>query len=277
MKRLTALSMLGALLLVAASAPQAPAELKTTEFGKGPTVVLVHSLGGKRMSWIPIARKLLGDHHVVMVDLPGHGDSPAPNPFSLGACGEELAATLAQHDPSTTVVVGHGVGGLVALQAFNKHPKAAAGLVLIEAACKATMEIPDQQQEAFMQQIDANYGQFIDMLYSSLARDSAQGVQLRSEAMRVESRVMKQYMRSLLRAEACSVPKKTGIPMLFVVSDRRMPDGKEWTEVAADFGYDPATMPHERVADSGSMIPLDQPDALAAIISTFTAEVVKKK
>jgi pimeloyl-ACP methyl ester carboxylesterase len=277
-QRTAALAAIGTMVLVAAHAPHARAELKTTEFGKGPTIVMVHGLGSKRATWLPVARKLLGTHHVVMMDLPGHGESPAPDPFSLEACGAELAAALAKFDPKSTVVVGQGVGGLVLLHALDKNPTLISGMVLVEAATKPTMNIPDQQQRFFLEQLDENYDEFIQLLYAQLARDSVQGVQLRSDAKQVEPRVMKAYMRYLLKADASRVLDKIEMPELFVVSERRMPEGKAWPEVAAEFGIErPERMPHERIAKSGSMIHMDQPDSLAAALARFTAKALTKE
>src|SRR5262245_55140175 len=109
-------ALLGVAALVAlrAGADTAPVVLKTTEFGRGPTVVLLHSVGLGRMVWMPTAKKLLANYHVVMVDLPGHGESALPDPFSLAACAEALDQVLAKQKPDSTVLVAHRFGGLIA-------------------------------------------------------------------------------------------------------------------------------------------------------------------
>lgn len=277
MKRIVPLAAVAAVVLLAVMTSRAPAELKSTEFGQGPTIVMVHGLGGARMTWLPVARKLLGNHHVVMVDLPGHGDSPLPDPFSLEACGDELATALAKQDPKNTILVGLGVGGLVSLEALDRHPDAVAGLVLVETTTKSAINIPDQQQKSFMQQLDENYEPFIRMMYAQLARDSTQGVQLRAEAMRVEPRNIKSYMRHLLKADASGALKKVKAPILVVVSDKRWPKDKEWSAVAAEMGYpDAKGLDVKRIANSGYMIHLDQPDSLAAVIGAFADKTLKK-
>lgn len=277
MKRIGPIALTAALVLLSVFARRAPAELKSTELGKGPTIVFVHGLGGARMTWLPVARKLLGDHHVVMLDLPGHGDSPLPDPFSLEACGEELAATLARFDAKSTVLVGLGVGGMVALQALDKHPDAVAGLVLVETTAKSPMDIPDQQQRFFMDQFDKDYEGFMRRMYGEIARDSTQAVKLRADAMRIEPRHIKAYMRYLLKADESGALKKLKHPLMIVVSDRRWPEDKPWPEVATSLGYDNAAkLDVHRVSDSGYMIQLDQPDSLAALIGGFTASAVKK-
>lgn len=269
-RRIFALVAAGVIALLAVSSGRAPAELKSTEFGKGSTIVLLHGLGSARMSWLPVARKLLGSHHVVMLDLPGHGDSPLPDPFSIDACGDEVAAALAKYDPKKTVLVGLGAGGLVAITALERHPKAAAGLMLVEATAKSPMEIPDQQQKFFMQQLDTQYEGFMRMMLDQTARDSAQALKLRADAMRIDPRHIKAYMRYLLKVDASGAFNKLQMPKMLVVSDRRWPQTKPWTEVATELGYaDSKGLDVKRVNDSGFLVHMDQPDSLAALIGAF--------
>ena len=86
-----------------------------TAFGRGPTVVLVHGLGSRASHWLPTARRLARTHRVVLAQLPGHGESALPDPFSLEACAEALDQVLAKQKPESTVIVAHGFGGLIAL------------------------------------------------------------------------------------------------------------------------------------------------------------------
>lgn len=276
MRRVVLIAFAGVAVMLAAFTGPAPAELKATEFGQGPTIVMVHGLGGARMTWLPVARKLMNQYHVVMLDLPGHGDSPLPDPFSIEACGAELAAALAKHDAKRTVLVGLGAGGLVALQALDGKPDAVAGLVLVEATARSPMDIPDQQQRFFMQQLDTQYEGFIRMLYAGLARDSTQAVKLRADAMRVEPRHIKAYMRYMLKVDASGAFRKIKAPVMAVVSDRRWPKDKPWPEIAAELGYtDAPKLDVRRISNSGYMVHMDQPDSLAALIGSFTAAAVK--
>src|SRR5262249_40291158 len=140
-----------------AAGPTGPVALKTTEFGHGPTVVLVHALGSGRMVWMPTARKLLATHHVVMVDLPGHGESPLPDPFSFEACAEALDQVVAKQKADSTVLVAHGIAGVIALHEVQAHPDRVKGLAVIDGATRTMMKVPEQQQQFFLQMLDANY------------------------------------------------------------------------------------------------------------------------
>src|SRR5215467_2593246 len=126
----------GCLLATAALAAPAPAPLATTEQGHGPTLLFLHGAGGTRDSWKPAVEKL-GGYHVVLADLPGHGSSPLPDPFSLQAAAEQVTATLRTLKAESTVVVGQGMGGVLALKALVAHPDRARGLVLIDVALVA--------------------------------------------------------------------------------------------------------------------------------------------
>jgi pimeloyl-ACP methyl ester carboxylesterase len=142
---LSALTMLVASLAVATFAHADPVVLKTTELGHGPTIVFVHGLGASRNDWMPTARKLLARYRVVLVDLPGHGDSALPEPFSFAAVGEALDGVLARQNPDSTIVVGHQFGGRAALAALAAHPGRARGLVLLDVPLGIPVQVDDQQ------------------------------------------------------------------------------------------------------------------------------------
>ena len=264
-----------ALLVAATHAAPPPAGLKFTELGRGPTVVFVHGLGGARLQWMPTARKLMSDHRVVMVDLPAHGESPMADPFSFAACAAALDQVLAKQKPESTVVVGHGLGGAIALLEARAHPERMKGLIMIDAALKPPMAIPDQQKQAFLMYMDANFATFLKQIYSGMARDSAEGVELYSRAALVPQAQMKTYFRALFDLDATGALKGLKTPLLFLGSARAWPDTASWATVGRGRGFDnPGAVRARRVANSGAQMFADQPDTLAALIRQFEASPV---
>ena len=255
-----------------------PVALKTTEFGRGPTVVLVHGLGGARMSWMPTARKLLGGHRVVMVDLPGHGESALPDPFSLSIAADALDRVLAGQKAESTVVVGQGLGGMLALLAASAHPERVKGVVVIDAATKFGMQIPDQQQRYFLSYLDEHYDEFLKGMYARAGRDSAQGVTLHAQAALVPAASMKAYLKALLNADASKALKGFKAAFLYVGTEKGWPADKDWPALAKQFGYEePGSIAARRLANCGPMVMSEQPDSLAALISEFAAKAIAKK
>lgn len=276
----------GAVLIVAAafvglraraeSAP--PVVLKTTEFGRGTTIVLLHALGSGRMVWMPTARKLLTGHRVVMVDLPGHGESALPEPFSLEACAEALDQVLAKQKPDSTVLVAHGFGALVALYGVQAHPDRVKGLIVIDGSAKTAMPIPEQQQQFFLRLLDTNYDDVVKRMMMSQARDSAQGNELYSLAQTVPPASIKAYLKAAMNVDASSALKKMKPAFLFVGSGKRWPATKDWPTLAKEMGYDDAAaIASRRLAEGGPLIMKEQADSLAAVIRDFTAQAIAAK
>ncbi|MEO0325451.1 MAG: alpha/beta fold hydrolase, partial [Myxococcota bacterium] len=91
-------------------------ELAYHDAGTGAPLVLLHGLGASALSWAPIFRGLALDRRVIVVDLPGHGESaPFPDGFTLAGAGRAVAGLLEALGARDAVWVGHSMGGQIAL------------------------------------------------------------------------------------------------------------------------------------------------------------------
>ena len=99
--------------------------------GTGPPLLLVHGLGGAAANWTLVAPTLTGHHRVLIPDLPGHGASsplaaaPTLNPFA-----DAVAELAAREDMLPAAIVGHSMGGVVALRLALRRPDAIRAIVL---------------------------------------------------------------------------------------------------------------------------------------------------
>lgn len=112
--------------------PLAGGAIAYSKAGSGPAVLLIHGLGGTRRTWRKVITSLARAHTVIAPDLPGHGLSDPPaGDYSLGAhaCAmRDLLLTLG-HDRAT--MVGHSLGGGVALQTAYQFPERTERVALI--------------------------------------------------------------------------------------------------------------------------------------------------
>src|SRR5215208_1575747 len=100
--------------------------------GSGPPVVLVHGMVNSSRHWEEVAVRLAGDYMVIAPDLIGHGDSATPRgDYSLGAHAAVIRDLLAAIGVERSTVVGHSLGGGVAMQFFYQFPQRTDRLVLI--------------------------------------------------------------------------------------------------------------------------------------------------
>ena len=264
--------------LLAVADPAAPVVLKTTEFGRGPTVVLLHALGSGRMVWLPTAKKLLAGHRVVLVDLPGHGDSALPDPFSLEACADALDQVLARQKPDSTVLVAHGFSGLIALQELKSHPDRVKGLVMIDAPTRSAIKIPEQQQQYFFEMLETRYEEFLKAMMTHQGRDTTQDREVYAQAQQVPPATIKAYLKVAMNVDASGALKGLKPAFLFVGSARLWPDTTAWASVARKMGYDEAgPIATRRIRDSAALIMKDQPDSLAAVIDEFATRAMTAK
>ncbi len=100
--------------------------------GEGPTVLLIHGIGGDWRTWEPVLDGLARHHHVVAVDLPGHGGSAkGAGDYSLGALASALRDLGGALGIERATVVGHSLGGGVAMQFSYQFPERCERLVLV--------------------------------------------------------------------------------------------------------------------------------------------------
>lgn len=120
----------------------AAAGLNTLTVGTGgPRVAFLHGLFGQGRNWAQIAKALSGPEgtgaRCLLVDLPDHGRSPWTQEFSFEAYAALVAETLSAAAPGEEwVLVGHSLGGKVAMVLTLGHPELVASLVVVDIAPK---------------------------------------------------------------------------------------------------------------------------------------------
>jgi pimeloyl-ACP methyl ester carboxylesterase len=106
--------------------------LSALEAGVGPPLVLVHGLGGTKASFLPTVAALGARHRMVAVDLPGFGDSDKPlGPYDPRFLARWVTAGLDALELERTHLLGHSLGGRVALEVAFEHPGRIDALVLM--------------------------------------------------------------------------------------------------------------------------------------------------
>lgn len=118
--------------------PQLEAAGETIHYlkaGKGEkTIVLLHGFGSDARSWTMNQPALAATATVYALDLPGHGASPARNFGDLDRLVDVVGAAIAALTPEAVHLVGHSMGGAIALRTAKMFPRALRALTLIAPA-----------------------------------------------------------------------------------------------------------------------------------------------
>ncbi|MGW5670773.1 alpha/beta fold hydrolase [Micromonospora sp. NPDC003776] len=122
-----------------------------------PPIVLVHGTRFARGQWQPQLAALAADFPVAAVDLPGHGRRSA-EPWDLDRAADLVAEAVRDLDAGPAVVVGHSLGGYVALHLARRHPDLLAGLVLMGASAATTgpLTVPYRLMAALVARVPAD-------------------------------------------------------------------------------------------------------------------------
>ena len=100
--------------------------------GDGPPVVLIHGMVNASRHWADVAERLAAHHTVIAPDLIGHGDSATPRgDYSLGAHAAVIRDLLSALGIERATMVGHSLGGGVAMVYFWQFPERVERLALV--------------------------------------------------------------------------------------------------------------------------------------------------
>lgn len=102
------------------------------EEGAGPVLLLVHGMGGRYENWREVMEPLARRYTVVAPDLPGHGASaPGNGDYSIGGLAVGLRDLLLALGHERATLVGHSLGGGIAMNLAYQFPELAERLVLV--------------------------------------------------------------------------------------------------------------------------------------------------
>ncbi|WP_216892326.1 alpha/beta fold hydrolase [Nocardia alni] len=115
----------------------------------GPPIVLLHGSAGHAGWWIHVAPALAVDHDVVVMELSGHGDSAHRTSYSPRLWADEVAAVIRRVGAGPVHLVGHSMGGMVAMLAAGGYPEAVRSLLVIDSAVVRRTVLRPMSHEVF--------------------------------------------------------------------------------------------------------------------------------
>src|SRR4051812_41589724 len=100
--------------------------------GDGPPLLLLHGIGNSAQTWAGVIDQLAAEHTVLAPDLLGHGSSDKPRgDYSIAGYANGMRDLLSVLDLEQVTVVGHSLGGGIALQFAYQFPERCERLVLV--------------------------------------------------------------------------------------------------------------------------------------------------
>jgi esterase len=105
-----------------------------TYTGQRPTLIFLHGLLGSSSNWHSVARQLEADYHIIVPDLRNHGRSPRSHRIDYPLMTRDLVELIEEHGLDLVLLVGHSMGGKVAMWLALEKPDLVQALVVVDIA-----------------------------------------------------------------------------------------------------------------------------------------------
>jgi len=243
------------------------------EAGQGePPLVLIHCWGGDHRLMARQHEHFQRHHRVVSLDLRGHGESDKPHAdYTIGAFADDVCFAIRELRLSKPVLVGHSMGGTIALETAVRCPDLVSGVVILEALVVAPTALVDQ----FRQVLDGIKGpayeavmrQFNEQLLGPTF-DASEKAMFLDRMVKTPQHAAASALEDLLRYDSASAAAKCKAPIIYVSSGPWYTDVQRFRELC------PQLVTAQTVG-SGHHLQWQAADQVNAIIDGFISAYVK--
>ena len=102
------------------------------QFGNGKPLIILHGLFGMSDNWVSIGKLLALHYTVIIPDLRNHGQSPHSIIFNYDAMTNDVSELLDDLNLQSAIIMGHSMGGKVAMQFALQHPEKTDKLIVVD-------------------------------------------------------------------------------------------------------------------------------------------------
>ncbi len=256
-------------------------ELIYTDKGKGKVIVLLHGFCENRTLWNNHQEALSKYYRVITIDLPGFGDSPSfTGDMNIEAMTSEVHNVLKSIDVEQSVMVGHSLGGYIALAYSEMYPKHTLGLCMFHSTAFADNEERKKNRDKSIEFIQENgvavFAQnFVAPLFNPLTREdyTKEIKSLIKIASSTNERIAIAVIKAMRnRRMRITLLRKLTIPVMYIV-------GKNDTVISTEAIFQQCHLPQDSQVHiyehTGHMAMIERKKETIFAIKQFTEKCVE--
>jgi pimeloyl-ACP methyl ester carboxylesterase len=202
--------------------------------GRGPAVVLIHCWGCNRGFYDEAVADLARDHRVVAVDLAGHGDSGgARDDFTIEAFAADVLAVMDAERVAEAVLVGHSMGGWVAMEIARRAPGRVRGIVGIDNLHKVHHGYSQEEFDVFLDAMRADFATAAPAHIATMFPEGTDPAVVRRATASVAAMPPEaglSAMQNTFNYDLAPAAEAYGRPLYLVLDDARPADVDQWRE-----------------------------------------------
>jgi len=231
-------------------------------------IVFIHTIGSNASVWDSVTHPLQNSFTTWVWEMPGHGKTAAADNLTIDSAVELFGEFLEENNIDYPVIVGHGMGGLIAMQYAFANPATVNRLVLIDAAPKQMAQ--KEQKIAIAKQLTSNYDRFVASYFLNMSPYDEVTDTIVDQALRTDQMSFTQLLLSSFDYDITAELPRQAIPLLVIGSNLLFPDQDKALEQLHILGFGTArTISFKTMPGTGHFVMLEQPNFLASVILAF--------
>jgi pimeloyl-ACP methyl ester carboxylesterase len=273
----------------AAEPPARPFSVQVT--GEGPAVILIPGLSCASNAWEKTAVHLAATHRVHAVTIAGFGGEARVEDFSLSRVRDALVAYVRDGGIEKPVLVGHSLGGFLALWIAAEVPDLVGGVVSVDGVPYFPALVhPDADPESYRAKADAlrtvmealspaAHAAQTRAVLRGMVSDEDERERMAATCAKSDPPTVAQAFYELMTIDLRTDVKKIRVPVLLVGALKAVPEPLR-DEARENYRRQVAAIPHVEVVfapDSLHFVQLDQPAWLHEALDRFLAAVAKAR
>ena len=234
---------------------------------RGPALLLIHGNSCDSAFFGPQIRALSVNHQVLAVDLRGHGLSDKPRrEYTFAGFADDCAAICAGLDLGPVLIVGHSMGGAVAMEMSDRHP----GRVKAVAALDSTLFIHRPELEPLLEPLIKQmegpgylkaFRGFFESLFTPRA-DPALKEQIWQRMAQTPQHVMAALLKEMLNWQD-GATRRYKPPLLYIAGSRWRTGPAELKAACPPTGF-------HRLEHCGHFMTQEEPERITGLIAAFS-------
>ncbi len=232
-------------------------------------VVFVHSLAGNTQQWSAQLSHVRTTRRAVAFDLRGHGQSlpPANGDYAIDSMAQDIQIVIDQLGIQRFILVGHSMGGSVAVAYASAYPQQVVGLLLVDPSGDST-QMPVEEVQQYLGALESEaYSSVVEGYWSQILTGSAETT---------EAKVM-QDLRDTSKATVVGVFKElfkyNPVPALERYAGPKLSVITSLNETPFSLHKLVSDLPHKMITGTGHWLQLDKPEEFNRTMDDFLTSI----